>query len=77
VPFFERFDLQPDNNNITEISLVWTEKNHADNYFDATNFSDGTIRFIALVTLLLQPNLPKTINRRTRIGAYIHLQLIS
>jgi predicted ATPase len=61
VPFFERFDLQPDNNNITEISLVWTEKNHADNYFDATNFSDGTIRFIALVTLLLQPNLPKTI----------------
>lgn len=30
-------------------------------YLDATNFSDGTLRFIALATLLLQPGSPKTI----------------
>ena len=30
-------------------------------YMDATNFSDGTLRFIALATLLLQPEPPQTI----------------
>ena len=61
VPFFERFNLQPNRNYNNEILLEWTEKNHPENYFNATNFSDGTIRFIALATLLLQPNLPATI----------------
>lgn len=61
VPFFERFNLQPNRNDSNEILLEWTEKNHPENYFNASNFSDGTIRFIALTTLLLQPNLPKTI----------------
>ena len=28
---------------------------------DANSFSDGTLRFIALTTLLLQPSLPETI----------------
>lgn len=60
-PFFERFDLKPDRLNPTRITLEWTELNHPDNYFTATHLSDGTIRFIALATLLLQPNLPKTI----------------
>lgn len=60
-PFFERFDLKPDRLNPERISLEWIEKNQPDNYFDAGSFSDGTIRFIALATLLLQPNLPKTI----------------
>ncbi len=59
-PFFERFDLKPDNLNPKVIFLRWIE-NSSDDYFDAHNFSDGTIRFIALTTLLLQPNLPKTI----------------
>lgn len=30
-------------------------------YLDATNLSDGTLRFIALTTLLLQPELPETV----------------
>jgi len=60
-PFFERFNLEPDRLNTSNITLEWIEKNHPDNYFNATHFSDGTIRFIALATLLLQPNLPKTI----------------
>ncbi|MHA3789230.1 AAA family ATPase [Flavobacterium hauense] len=60
-PFFDRFDLKPDRLNPSMITLEWIEKNHPDNYFNATHFSDGTIRFIALATLLMQPNLPKTI----------------
>lgn len=61
VPFFERFNLEPNRNNEEEIALEWTEINHPESYFNATHFSDGTIRFIALATLLLQPNPPKTI----------------
>ncbi|SFD34481.1 AAA family ATPase [Flavobacterium phragmitis] len=60
-PFFDRFDLKPNRLNPNYISLEWIEKNQPDIYFDAKNFSDGTIRFIALCTLLLQPNLPNTI----------------
>ena len=60
-PYFEEFDLQPDRINEERINLEWREKNHYDIPFNATHFSDGTIRFIALATLLLQPNLPKTI----------------
>ena len=30
-------------------------------YFDASDLSDGTLRFICLSTLLLQPDLPRTI----------------
>lgn len=60
-PFFERFDLKPNRFNPNNISLEWIEKNQPESYFDARNFSDGTIRFIALCTLLLQPNLPSTI----------------
>lgn len=60
-PFFERFDLKPDRLNPDQIRLEWIEKDQPDIYFNAKHFSDGTIRFIALATLLLQPNLPKTI----------------
>jgi predicted ATPase len=59
-PFFERFDLRPDAINPDVILLNWVEKG-SDDYFNAHNFSDGTLRFIALSTLLLQPELPKTI----------------
>jgi predicted ATPase len=59
-PFFERFDLKPDALNPGMIFLNWLEKG-SDDYFNAHNLSDGTIRFIALTTLLLQPQLPKTI----------------
>jgi predicted ATPase len=60
-PFFERFNLEPDQLDESRISLVWNEINHSSTYFDATHLSDGSLRFIALATLLLQPDLPKVI----------------
>lgn len=59
-PFFQDFILNPDPINEDLISLKWKHKG-TDDYFDANDFSDGTLRFICLTTLLLQPNLPTTI----------------
>jgi predicted ATPase len=59
-PFFDRFKLEPDSINKDMIQLAWLEMNSED-YFNAHSLSDGTLRFIALTTLLLQPDLPKTI----------------
>ncbi|MEH7887582.1 AAA family ATPase [Elizabethkingia meningoseptica] len=60
-PYFERFDLQPDRLNEHNIRLEWKEMNQSEGYFNALHLSDGTLRFIALVTLLMQPDLPKII----------------
>ncbi|GIQ61356.1 chromosome segregation protein SMC [Flavobacterium collinsii] len=60
-PYFERFQLQPDRLNVKSIKLEWTEINHPDILFNASHFSDGTLRFIALATLLMQPNMPAVI----------------
>ncbi|MDR0902014.1 MAG: AAA family ATPase, partial [Opitutaceae bacterium] len=38
----------------------WAEKSN-DAYFNATSLSDGTLRFICLAALLLQPDLPPLI----------------
>ena len=59
-PFFEDFILEPDEND--NITLVWKHKD-SDKYFDAFDLSDGTLRFIALTTLLSQPDIlmPQTI----------------
>ena len=59
-PFFHDFILEPDIANEQMIKLRWKHKGD-DSYFDANDLSDGTIRFIAIVTLLLQPNLPRII----------------
>lgn len=59
-PFFKSFDLKPDRLNSEYIQLEWKEQG-SDMYFNAHNLSDGTLRMICLVTLLLQPDLPKTI----------------
>ena len=59
-PYFHDFILEPDIINKEMIKLRWKHKEN-DFYFDANDLSDGTIRFICLVTLLLQPNLPKII----------------
>lgn len=59
-PYFERFDLKPERANEQYIQLEWKEKN-SDMYLNAYNFSDGTIRFIALATLLMQPVPPPVI----------------
>jgi len=59
-PFFERFLLAPSRHNPEKIRLEWKEKG-SDAYFNATALSDGTLRFICLATLLLQPDLPSLI----------------
>ena len=59
-PFFKRFDLKPDRNLSGQISLEWQE-NDSDMYLNGYSFSDGTLRFIALSTLLLQSKLPQVI----------------
>jgi predicted ATPase len=53
-PFFDDFLLRPDNLNADVIKLAWKHKG-SDKYFGAAAFSDGTLRFIALATLFLQP----------------------
>lgn len=59
-PFFQDFILEPEVNNNDTIKLKWKHKG-TDEYFDANDLSDGTLRFICLTTLLLQPNLPTII----------------
>ncbi len=59
-PFFDRFILKPDEINNQQIFLRWLEKG-SDKMFAAHNLSDGTLRFICLATLLLQPELPEII----------------
>ncbi len=56
-PFFDRFVLQPSRLNPDKIRLEWLERGN-DSYFNAMALSDGTLRFICLATLLLQPQLP-------------------
>ncbi|MCR4288938.1 MAG: AAA family ATPase [Candidatus Scalindua sp.] len=53
-PFFDRFNLHPSQLNEDKIRIEWKEKG-SDDYFDASALSDGTLRFICLATLLLQP----------------------
>ena len=53
-PFFDDFRLEPLRLKPDDIKLEWRHKN-SDQYFDASSLSDGTLRFIALVTLFLQP----------------------
>ena len=59
-PFFHDFILVSDKNNKEQIRLRWKHKG-SDAYFDANGLSDGTLRFICLTALLLQPELPKVI----------------
>lgn len=61
VPYFDTFQLRPDRINEDLIKLEWREINYPNNYFNAQNLSDGSLRFIALTILLLQPKLPSTI----------------
>jgi predicted ATPase len=59
-PFFDDFILRPMPENENKIQLEWHEKG-SDYPFLAYHLSDGTLRFICLTTLLLQPHLPSTI----------------
>lgn len=59
-PFFDHFELAPSRLNEKKIKLEWRQKG-SDSYFDAYSLSDGTLRFICLATLLLQPSPPELI----------------
>jgi len=61
-PFFGDFVLRPSPYNPEKIRLEWKERG-SDTIFGPGAFSDGTLRFICLATLFLQPiaNMPATI----------------
>lgn len=59
-PFFDDFALRPDPIRSDLIQLEWRERG-SDEYFNAHTLSDGTLRFICLCALLLQPQLPTSI----------------
>lgn len=55
MPSFHDFLLEPQILNPQWIKLQWIEKGNSEYVFGPEHFSDGTLRFIALATLLLQP----------------------
>lgn len=61
-PFFGDFRLRATVNNAEKIQLEWTEHGQ-DEPFTASALSDGTLRFICLATVLLQPEefMPKSV----------------
>ena len=60
-PFFDDFKLRPQQANGDEtIRLEWRQTG-SDYPLQPAHFSDGTLRFIALVTALMQPDPPATI----------------
>lgn len=61
-PFFGDFVLSPSALNPDYIILNWRDRGaDPDIVFGPHQLSDGTIRLISLITLLLQPNLPELI----------------
>jgi predicted ATPase len=59
-PFFDDFVLTPDAVNPEVIQLVWRHRTD-DALFTVDVLSDGTLRFVCLATLLLQPVLPSLV----------------
>lgn len=57
-PYFSDFYLHPNTENL--VRLQWTDK-FSEVTYGPNDLSDGTLRFIALVMLFMQPNLPNTI----------------
>ena len=53
-PFFDDFVLEPLEQNDQMIRLEWRHRER-DEHFDISTLSDGSLRFLALATLLLQP----------------------
>lgn len=60
-PYIEKFILEPSRLNEKEIELRWVDKGDSESNFSAYQLSDGTLRFIALATLLMQPEPPEVI----------------
>jgi predicted ATPase len=59
-PYFERFILKPSVSIEDSIVLSWKEKS-SEKIFNVSQLSDGTLRMICLIALLMQPELPKVI----------------
>ncbi len=57
-PYFSDFILEPSALNEEKIRLEW-KHDASEAYFSASSMSDGTLRFVALATLLLQPDFLK------------------
>jgi len=53
-PYFKDFELKPKEENKEQIVLRWKQKDY-DGIMIPSQLSDGTLRFICLATLLLQP----------------------
>jgi len=73
-PFFDDFLLEPLVLNEDTIRMEWRHRG-TDAYFDSSSFSDGTMRFIALATLLLQPEAlrpPVVIIDEPELGLHPH-----
>lgn len=60
-PFFSRFVLRPDPLKPDQIRLRWRHRRVDGDVMDVAALSDGTLRFIALATLMLQPEPPSTV----------------
>lgn len=62
-PYIKNFILEPRKLQGTqqEIELRWTDKGDSDSNFSVYQLSDGTLRFIALTVLLMQPEPPAVI----------------
>ena len=58
-PFFEDFVLEPLAQNDQMIRLGWRHRG-SDAYFDISTLSHGSLRFLALATALLQPQLAQS-----------------
>ncbi len=57
-PYFSDFYFIPNTEDF--VKLQWKDK-YSDTVYGVNDLSDGTIRFIALTVLFMQPNLPDTI----------------
>lgn len=61
IPFFKQFYLEPNRINPEVIRLEWLHDFGNEHIFQDSQLSDGSLRFICLVTLLLQPEPPAVI----------------
>lgn len=60
-PYIANFILEPSRLNEREIELRWVDQGDPESNFSTYQLSDGTLRFIALTTLLMQPEPPAVI----------------
>ena len=61
LPSFGGFSLRPQSTNPNRILLNWHQRDRAEYLLGPHQLSDGTLRFMALAALLLQPNVPNVI----------------